>query len=309
MRRRPFHQIEPTMATNFPSLSRGIDLNPNVHMFVEDVHLSVMPIGGRTQKRQNFTVTLHGEKEECERASNLIGEFGEFDKYDLAGMVCDAIENIAKRLAWEGRAVYEIIPDKAGVMHVHGFASKRLIRLPGWFLQIIPRGDWQLWGKKWVIIPVSKIFYLEMPMVLGGYKGYKRILKGLRRFEHIGPPFWRRDLESGIQSRAFDFQRYVRSSEIYYGRITRAWGWNRRDWSQERSMEFFNFYKMVTFHWAQSVLREDITAEVNRLLSRLSIVCEMKVTGLPTSSEILKIRRELQEGTITFAQASDRVSL
>jgi hypothetical protein len=194
-------------------------------------------------------------------------------------------------------------------MHVHGFTSKRLVRLPGWFLQIIPRADWQLWKRKWVIIPASKIFYLEMPIVLGGYKGYKRTLKSLRRFEHIGPPFWRRDLESGIQSHAFDFQRYVRSSEIYYGRITRAWGWNRRDWSQERSMEFFNFYKMVTFRWAQSVLREHITTELNRLFSRLGIVCEIKVTGLPTSSEILKIRRELQEGIITFAQASDRVSL
>jgi hypothetical protein len=297
------------VATNFPSLSRNPDLNPTVHMFTEDVHLSVMPIGGRTEKHKNFKIMLNGEEKECERASYVIGDLGKFDRYDLSGMFCDAVDNIARHLAWEGCAVYEIATEDGGELHLHSFTSKRLLRFPGWFIQVIPQGDWQLWERKWVIIPASKVWLIEMPSAFGGCRGFRNTLKKLKMFGHLGPPFWKKDIEIGVQSRVFDFQKYVRSTEIYYRRITRAWGWNRRDWSQDRSTEFFNFYKMISFRWAQSVLREHIITELNNLFNRLDIVCELKVTGLPTPSDILKIRQDLQEGTITFAQASDRVSL
>ncbi|MHB8828738.1 MAG: hypothetical protein ACYC6Q_04280 [Syntrophales bacterium] len=309
MRRKPPNTSDPTMATHFPSLSRNLVLNPDVHMFMEDVHLGVIPIGGRTEKLKNFTITLDGKKEECERASYILDDLGEYNRHYLPEMVCDAVEDIASHLAWEGCALYEIVKGDNGEVHVHSFTSKRLVRFPGWFIQIIPRGDWQLWEKKWVIIPANKVWHIEMPLVLGGCRGYKNTLKRLKMFQHLGPSFWKKDLETGVQSRAFDFQKYVRSTEIYYERMTRAWGWNRRDWSQDRSTEFFNFYKMITFRWAQSVLCEHIITELNNLFNRLGIVCELKVTGLPTPSEILQIRRDLQEGTITFTQASDRVSL
>jgi len=301
--------MEPTAARHFPSLSHGFDLKPQVHMFSEDMHLSVMPIRGKTEKQTNFKVTLSGDDDERKRASKLIRKFGELDRHDLDEIVCDAVINIAKHLTWEGCAIYEITRDNDGVIDIYGFTTKRLVMVPGLFIQIIPRADWQHWGKKLVLIPANKIFYLKMPAVLGGCKGYKRILKRLGAFEHLGPLFFKKDLESGIQTRAFDFQMYVRNCDIYYRRITRNWGWNVRDWSQERSTEFFNFYKKITSHWAQAVLREYIIAELNRLFSRLGIVCQIEVTGLPAPSEILYIRRQLLEGTITFKQASDKVSL
>lgn len=309
MRRRRHPQIEATVATHFPSLSRESDLNPNVHMFIEDVHLAVMPIGGRTEKHKEFAITLNGEKEDCDRARNLVGGIGTYDGHDLALMVCDAVNEMARHLAWEGCAVYEIIPDDGGATRLHGFTSKRLVRLSGWFLQVIPRGDWELWKKKWAIIPVSRIWYLEIPSALGGRKGYTRTLKRLRRFDQLGPVFWRQDLEHGEQSKNFDFQEYVKNSEIYFRRVTKGWGWNRRDWSQERSTEFFSFYKMITFRWAQAVLREHIVSELNRLFSRLGFACQLKVIGLPTADDILKTKSELLDGKISFGVASDRVSL
>lgn len=309
MRRQHRHQLESVVATHFPSMSREQDLNENLYMLAEDVHLGVMPIGGRTEKKRDFSVILSGDEIEREKAGSLIGDLDEFDRHDVKGSVCDVVDNIARHLAWEGCAVYEIIQDEDGIMHVHNFTPKRLVKLPGWFLQIIPRSDWQYWKKRWVIIPSAKVWYLEIPSALGGRKGYRHMLKRLQAFRHLGPYFWSKDLERGVQSSYFDFEEYVRNAEIYYGQVTRAWGWNRRDWSQDRTTEFYNFYKMMTFRWAQSVLREHIIDEMNRLLLRLGITCEIKVSGLPTSSEILKGRRDLQEGAMTFAQASDMVSL
>src|SRR3990170_7845343 len=109
MKRRPYRHLQPMVANYFPSLSDPHPLNLNVHMFIEDVSLQVMPIGGRTEKHKGFEVILEGEKDECEHAAQLIGEIGTYDRYDLKEMVCDAINEIARHLAWEGCAVYEII--------------------------------------------------------------------------------------------------------------------------------------------------------------------------------------------------------
>jgi len=308
MKSRPYRQLEPTVAKHFPSLSAEHHLNLNAHMFIEDVSLGVMPIGGRTEKHKGFAVILEGEKDKCERARHLIREIGTYDRHDLTEMVCDAVNEIARHLAWEGCAVYEIIvADDA--TRLHSFTSKRLVRLPGWFLQVIPRGDWELWKKKWVIIPASKVWYFEVPSVLGGRNGYKRTLRKLKRFDHLAPAFWRQDLEHGEQSKSFDFQQYVKNSETYFRRVTKTWGWNRRDWSQQWSVEFFNFYKLIAFRWAQAILGEHIIAEINELFYRLGIACELRISGLPMSSEILQVRRELQKGAISFAKASERVSL
>ncbi len=309
MRGRSIRRVKPTVATHFPSLSRGPDINRNIHMFTQDVHLAVMPIGGRTEKYKDFSVNLVGSAEDREKAQQLIGEIGRYDRHDMAGMVCDAIDEIARHLAWEGCVAYEIIRGDDGLHHIWRFTSKGLWKLPGCFLQFIPRSDWDLWKKKVVVIPASRVWYLEMPSALGSRKGYSNVLKQLKRFEHLGPEFWRKDLEHGVQPRYFDFQRYVINSEIYYGQVTKTWGWNRRDWSQERCTEFFTFYKMIRFQKAQAMLREHVVAELNGLFERLGIKCELQVTGLPTPEDIQQTERELSEGRVTFAVSLDRVRL
>jgi len=278
-------------------------------MFTQDVPLGVMPIGGRTDKHNNFAVSLVGSDEDREKALQLIGEIGRYDRHGITESVCDAIDEIVRHLAWEGFAVYELIQSENGSQHIWGFTSKRLWKLPGFFLQFVPRGDWELLKKKVVFIPASRVWYLEMPSALGGRKGYSDVLKRLGRFEHLGPEFWRKDLEHGVQSKDFDFQRYVRNSEIYCGQVTEVWGWNRRDWSQERCTEFFTFYKMIRFQQAKAMLREHVVAELNALFARLGINCELHITGLPTPEDIRQTERELTEGRITFGAASDRVRL
>lgn len=300
--------VEPSMAAHFPSLSRGPDLDPDVHMFTEDIHLAIMPIGGRSEKQSNFSVELQGEDAECDKAKDIIGELGQFDKYDTEAMVCDAVEHVARNLAWEGHAVYEIIQNNEQV-YVHGFTSKNLFKVLYWYLQIIPPEDWGLWKRKYAVLNEKKVWKIRMPNELGGTSGYKKILRSLRKYNHFGPDFYRQDIERGITSRNYDFIKYVRSSEVYFNRITLKWGWNRRDWSQDKCTEFYSFYKMLSFRHAQAVLREHIIDEINQLFDRLSVKCKLVVVGLPTAKEILQIRKDMQKGNVSFSEASDKVAM
>lgn len=276
-------------ATHFPSLSKRDFMNPTVHMFIEDVHIAVMPIGGRTEKRTDFSATFSGEPSECEKAKDLCLSLSQYGGYEDKRLVCDVVDQIALHLAWHGRAVCEIIRDRdePGKKHLVHFTPERLFRIPGHYVQWVPSGDYNLWKKRFIVIPSKDVWEISIPLILGGASSYGKILSGLRRFEHLGPRFWREDLEKQKLTKHYDFMEYVRNSEIYYASITQNWGWNRRDWTQERGTEFFNFYRTVTFRWAQAVLREHIIKEINNLLVRLNIGSMIGVTGLPTPDEIL----------------------
>lgn len=309
MRRRIVKRdIKPSLATHFPSLSKEPEIDPDIHMFTEDIHLAIMPIGGRTDKQKEFAVEFQGETPDCERAREIVGELGEFDRHDTAGMVCDAVDNIARHLAWEGQVAFEIINDEEQI-YLNGFTTKNLFNLFNWHLQVIPPGDWDLWERKISFVTKEKIWKVEIPHELGGVWGYKNVLRKLRKYNPLGPDFYRQDLERGITAKYFDFSKYVRGGEIHFNRVTHAWGWNRRDWSQNKCTEFYSFYKMLSFKHAQAILREHILGEVNRLLSRLSINCKLIVTGLPTAKEILEIRNDMQKGELSFTAVSDKVGM
>ncbi|WP_420554512.1 hypothetical protein [Neptuniibacter marinus] len=277
-------------------------------MFTEDIHLAIMPIGGRTDKQKEFFVEFQGDAPDYERAKEIVGELGEFDRYDTAGMVCDAIDSIARHLAWEGQALFEIIYDEEQI-YLNGLTTKNIFRVFNWYLQLIPPSDWELWKRKMSLVTKKKIWKVQMPHELGGVWGYKKVLRKLRKYNHLGPGFYRRDLERGTTVNGFDFLRYVRDSEIYFNSVTKAWGWNRRDWSQDKCTEFYTFHRMLSFKHAQALLREHIIREINRLLQKLEIKCKLVVAGLPTSNDILKIKTEMQRGELSFAEVTDKVAM
>jgi hypothetical protein len=301
---------EPKVISHFPSLSE-YKIDPNVHMFTQDVRLAVMPIGAKTEKHPDFAIRLEGNDRDSQQALELCSSLAEYDHWDVMEVVCDAVEQVALHLAWYGYAVHEIICDHKdnSKYHLYSFTSKSLYRLPGYFIQWVPKKDYEYFKKRYVIIPSRDIWEISMPSALGGASGYKRVLSGLKRFEHIGPKFWRHDLENQIQTKGYNFQEYVRNTEIYYTKITKLWGWNRRDYLQRNCTEFFTIFKGITFRWAQAILREHIIGELNRLFSRLGINATLIVSGIPTSVDILHIRHELLEGKLKFQEAYDKTSI
>jgi len=149
-----------------------------------------------------------------------------------------------------------------------------------------------------------------MPKPLGGYRGYRAIVRKLHRFDGYGPRFWRNDLERGIaQTSNFNFQVYRRQIELFEARITKKWGWNRRDFSGQNWTEFMQFYRTLTFRWAQAVLREHIISELNSLLARLNIRARVSVSGMPLPHEVLYLRDDMMVGNISYVRAYEASSI
>jgi hypothetical protein len=169
----------------------------------------------------------------------------------------------------------------------------------------VPKADQDKWKRSVVILPKRVLWLVSIPKELGGYRGYRKILARLARFNWTAPPFWQEEMGRGFgfTKTNFNFSEYRREIDIYQSRVTRKWGWNGRDTSSEKWTEFALFYRIITFRWAQAVLREHILNELNGLFRRLNIEAEIQIVGLPSAREILQLRTAMTEGSISYTKA------
>jgi hypothetical protein len=146
-----------------------------------------------------------------------------------------------------------------------------------------------------------------MPHELGGAAGFRRILQEMSAWSSLGPTFFQDDLKRRQLPKEFAFGDYRRAHQVHLYRVTRDWGWGGRDWSLNYVTEYCQFYRHLTFKWAQAVLREHIVREFNSLFRRLGISAQIIMEGHSSPGDILKIREKMQAGTLDFAGATEAV--
>jgi hypothetical protein len=291
------------MAPHFPSLRE--EHGATVFMFREDINSHIVPY--RVERDNDaLNVTLEGDAPEQAKAKLVLKALGGREGRDTARQVAGAVREIARNIAWHGIAVFELArSDKSGAVYPISFTSKRLLHGFGRYVQFVPRADQELWGRRVNVAPSSAIWTVGIPRSLGGTRGFKRILSGLSKFATGTPRFMRRRGE--VINRYFDFSLYRREMEIHEARVTKRWGWNRRDFTGQNWTEYALFYRMTTFAWAEAVLRQHIVHEINRLFARLGIAAAISLSGFPAPTEIIKLRDQMASGEISYTKAYDAV--
>lgn len=294
-------------ARNFRSLRQEREMTPS--MFIQDISAGLMP--WKFASAGTYNVEIVGDDSQIEQVAALLQSLAPYDLQDLKELAASAFEEIAKNLAWHGRAPYEIAQaeDDESIYLLSPFTPRRLFSFQIGYIQIIPKEDRDYWRKTVVFLPRRDVWVVSMPSELGGFKGYRALLRKLSRFGSTGPAFWRESLGQGKSYRTnFDFSEYRHQLEIFEARITKRWGWNRRDYSQRNWTEFATFYRTITFKWAQALLREHILREFNTLLARLRIQAELRMTGLPNSAHVLDLRNQMTTGLMGYGAATNSAS-
>ena len=290
------------MAKHFPSLRTEAGPNLDAWMFTEDILAA------------NFAVEVQARQAHESHAIAILKSLTNRPEYITQGLdslLGASVDKIARELVFYGRSVHEIVRDEEnnGVYLLYSFTPKRLYRVFGRYIQLIPKADRSLWKKAYVVIPDKDVWDIAMPEELGGCRGYRAMLKKLSRFPHLGPSFFMDELTQKQWPPHYNTQRYIRESEFFQAKVTARWGWNRRDYGQQNWTEFYLFYRTLQFMWAQAFMREHIVRELNRLFRRLGIEAEIVVKGLPTSNEILAVRQRMCEGDISFNEALNECSV
>ena len=312
MRHNSYKRLKtPRVAKSFSKLREEVNHNLNLSMFIENTRLWIMPIGGESDHVPNFAVKIQGKHSDEPRVLAILESLTRryqqkwYSRPPLEKLLSDAVEAIALELVWEGRSVRKIFWDKRnnGVYRLHKFAYQWLFRVFGRYIRILPQTHRHLHDKPHDSITETNIWDIVMPEKLGGYQGHRAMLKKLVRFPDIVPSFLVHTVSQHEWPTDFSAKHYARESKLFVARTTAEWGWNQRDYSSENWSEFYSMYRSVTLKWAQACMREHIFSELNQLFRRLDIEAEILVRGLPTAWEILRIRKQMCEGKISFIEA------
>lgn len=304
----------PRIAKSLSNLTEKVNRNPNLSMFLQDIQLGIMPIGGESDRVPDFAVDLQVGPNDEPRVLAILEslprryQYGGYSWRNLEKLLSEAVEKFALELVWTGCSVHRIFWDEKGegVYRLQNFTHEWLFRAFGKYIWIIPKTSRHLYDKAYSVVPAKDIWDIVMPKALGGYQGYRGMLRNFARFPDVAPLFFMDQLSKQEWSTNFDPQLHKRERAFFVAKVTKRWGWNQRDSNLENWNEFYDFYRTLTLTWAQACLREHIVNELNQLFQRLDIEAEIVVKGLPTAWEILKIRQQMCEGKISFIEAFEK---
>ena len=282
-------------------------------MFTEDIRNQVMALSVRLgDKPAKVSIEIKGTANAVRLAEDLLASICRYGRNDQFELVCDAVETVAENLAWDGWAVFEILHDASEekeFFRLHGFSTLGLYKRWSRYIQRVPRADWQFAGKRTVVLPLEDLWVIHMPPLLGGKKGHKKLISQLARYHKLTPDFQMAEMSEQRKRFTLDFDYYHKTKIIREWQLTKRWGWNHRSFSTDDTTKLHLFYRTITFSWALAVLREHILQELNRLLTRLGVEATIAWSGLPLPEEVLRVRKQMLDGELSFGEAWHRVEL
>ncbi|HSZ84802.1 MAG TPA: hypothetical protein VK787_02165, partial [Puia sp.] len=222
-------KIIPKMTNRFPSLSGPLNDDSFAHMFKEDAHLGIMPYMSYTSGTgQKVKCVFKGAESEIRKAMDLISDFCNYDRNDQTGLICDAINQIAQELSWEGKIFYEIfnfLDNGESHLFARYFTHQRVFRVPFLgYVQFVPKKDQEYLKAKYFHCNKKDVFEITIPKELGGLKRYKNIVASLNKYSHLGPNFFRDNIEAELNNKDYDFSNYRRNQIIFVFSITKNLG-------------------------------------------------------------------------------------
>jgi hypothetical protein len=289
------------------------------HMFIDDVRLYVMPIGGKSRARPDFSIEIAPDDPTARRI--ITYAFARRDHYyypDITETVSHFIEETASALAYRGVVCYEIAkgewPTEAVEPEEMKIESKatseavfsprripgRVTRLANYYLQIIPPTEWARIGKKIAVIPASDVWSLQIPPELGGPRRHRRLLKTLVRASSPLPEFVSNAMKGLSEIQDFSFSDFHKQQLLAVASESARWGWKARDLWMDHTLEYFRIYRHLRFALSMAILREYIVNSMNDLLQRVSFPSSLILRGLPTASEVKSYLAKMEKGEMSF---------
>ena len=302
----PFkYSKEPQFCRFFRSLNKKEEYDSfdstSVHIFREEIHLGVMPIGGRSAKHSNFSIKITGDKNNSERAKKLLESLASHNRQRTVELVCDVVNTVVKGLLHRGVSYYEITQSSPESLELNSFTSDRLFNVLGMYIQLVPVKDREMWKKKFAVKTSNSIWKIEIPKALGGPSGYRKLIFELGKYSDLYPKCF--NIESTLtQPNNFNFNEYVTKTKAYQYKILELWGGNLRHTSTEYANEYYLIHRIVRFNRAQAILREHVIKSLNSLLQKKGIKSKICVEGLPPAEFINSQLKKLSEGEVELTK-------
>ena len=282
-------------------------------MFIEDASSAVMPIGGRS-RRKDFQVELAPTPTPAVRDLILDGFTAKMHRYreDLASTVSEFVRQSAATICASDRVNYELVYlEQPDAMRFTGFElmpvpDEQLLRRRGRSFQIVPPNLAVECGTETSIqLDAEDIVTIEAPLRFR--KELQKVRNGLFRLGNF--PLTGLLLEASQKGIPYDFKAHERAMKLALADVVRPIGWNARGTFNDCVLSYYWIQKGILFERFKIELRDAILDGVNEVLRRvgrkLGFEAQLRVNGLPTVKDTEEARAKLASGEIAFTDVMD----
>jgi len=279
------------------------------HMFIEDVKLRIMPIGGRASKKE-FNISLEPPDTEVQKiVENAISP----DRYhhDLAGIICDFVSDCAVNLLIYETVTYEIVylsEPKNGkivgfeLVQINPFT---LVQRGNSLSQFLPdEHAKQLSERRCIELKPERILTFKLPVNIQGKMD--QIMESMRILSLTSPDFFMKELAAGFRKTLYDVTTHYHLRNVALAKITKDFGWNARNSFEKEASEYYLIYRYLKFEKFRVELRNGILDTLNAGLQlvgkQLGFKTKILVNGLPTLDNVQTAFNHLTKGDIPFGE-------
>jgi len=279
------------------------------HMFIEDVKLRIMPIGGRASKK-GFNISLDPPDPQVQQIiENAISP----NRYhhDLAGIICDFVADCAVHLLIFETVTYEVVylsEPKNGktvgfeLVQINPFT---LVQRGNSLSQLLPdEHTKKLSERRCIELQPERILTFKLPVNIQGK--LDQIMESMRTLSLTSPDFFMKELAAGFKKTPYDVTTHYHLRNVALAKITKGFGWNARNSFEKEASEFYLIYRYLKFERFRIELRNSILDTLNAGLElagkQLGFNTRILVNGLPTVGDVQVAYNHLQKGDTPFAE-------
>jgi len=297
--------------------SRDLYASLYASMFIEDLHLGIMPIGGRSTN-PNFAVKIQPSSKEVEELIRLGLPTHHGEPQDISEAVCDFIDEVVHILAYYGKAYYEIVyfcadenKQKIDAFTFENIPNHCIKETFGFYWQYLPKKMIKPNGeniKRFNWLPKKDILVFCIPRQLGGIRKFRKLLSELQWLSKCTiPEFAMKDMAAQQQTKGYEFSIYRENQETFLAKMTSQLGWSARGTFSERTLEFYQIYRYLKFEKTKAILREYILHKLNHSLEKVGKVlgfnAKIKLEGITSSHDYDNYINKLMDGSLQFSEA------
>ena len=294
--------------------SHSVNDGHYVHMFLEDVRLQLIPLSLNGLEDARFQIMPSDERTVLtvgtlfSDPSQHPFDLRSYRNRDFSDILSTFIAEVGRELAQNGNSFWEIGKVLDG--DTNAVTCSKLFWIAGEVTERRNDVRQRFWQKKEgtkrkkeVILPSSSVQAFKLPRALGTVRAQRRRIGILQDASKIMPSFVEQNLSRLEQDPDYKHTDYSRAQFKALAKAMTEWGWIGRFPDDRYTTEFYNYLRQIKFQKVLAVLRESIIRDINALLQRLEIECEIRLHGLKTASEINEVMEQLKTGSISFGEA------
>jgi len=279
------------------------------HMFIEDVKLRIMPVGGRvSNKKYNISLELPDPN-----LQQIIEDAITPDRYhhDLAGAICDFVADCAVHLLVFETVTYEIVylsepkNGKTVGFELVQINPYTLVQRGNSLSQFLPNEyTKKLSERRCIELHPERILTFKLPVNAQGK--LDQVMESMCILSLTSPDFFMKELAAGFRKTPYDVTTHNHLRNVALAKVTKDFGWDARNSFEKEASEFYLIYRYLRFEKFKIELRNSILDTFNAGLElvgkQLGFNIKILVNGLPTLDDVQSAHDHLIKGDIPFGE-------